>query len=91
MCAGDVDGNVVLIHSRKPHTMTDFNRLVAAPALKMRAAVYLEGGPEASLFVDAAGVSVREVGSFEDFFYESHDNPGFWPIPNVIGFAAANK
>lgn len=82
----DADGNVVYLHSRKPHVMTEFNQLVATPELKIVAAHYVEGGPEASLFVDTGDVRVEEVGSFESLFNENDDNRAFWPIPNVIGF-----
>jgi hypothetical protein len=83
----DRDGHVVFIHSRKPHVMTRLNELVADPALGIVAAHYVEGGPEASLFVDIGEHSVSEVGSFETGFFESDENLGFWDIPNVIGFA----
>ena len=83
--AVDAEGRVVIIHSRAPHKMTDFTRLVATPALGIRQALYLEGGPEASLYVNAGGVEVGEVGSFETGFHDG-SNRLFWDIPNVIGF-----
>ena len=50
--------------------------------------MYVEGGPEASLYVKVGGEVVSEVGSFETGFFESDANQVFWPLPNVIGFAA---
>jgi hypothetical protein len=81
----DADGKVVFIHSRVPHQMSELARLLAAPALRLRAAMYVEGGPEASLFVRTGTTTVREVGSFETRFFDD-SNTVFWPIPNVIGF-----
>jgi hypothetical protein len=66
--------------------MTDFNKLIAAPALDLAGAIYVEGGPEASLYVKTAEEEVREVGSFETGFFDD-SNRSFWPIPNILGFA----
>ena len=74
------------MHSRTPYRMTVLNRMLAAPELGLRGMIYLEGGPEASLFVEAEGASVREIGSWEDGFYESDDNHVFWDLPNVLAF-----
>ena len=50
--------------------------------------MYVEGGPEASLYLAVGGQAiVSEMGSFETGFFESHDNRRFWPLPNVLGFA----
>jgi len=83
----DRDGWVVLAHSRAPYRMEAFARVLGAPELRIVSAVYVEGGPEASLLVEADGLSVREVGSYESHFREDDGNTAFWDIPNVIGFA----
>jgi hypothetical protein len=83
--AVDKQGRVVVVHSRAPHKMSDFTRMVAAPGLGLVQALYLEGGPEASLVVRGGGREVAEVGSFETGFHD-HSNKLFWDIPNVIGF-----
>jgi hypothetical protein len=91
--ARDLDGNVVFVHARKAYAMTDFAKLL--PPLGLDRALYVEGGPEASLVWQGA---VSEVGSFESGFMpdstidhraeresQSDSNTRFWPIPNVIG------
>ena len=63
-------------------------KILAAPGLRLTSALYVEGGPEASLYVAAGGVTVNEVGSYETGFREDDTNVAFWDIPNVVGFAA---
>jgi len=74
--------------------MRDLSAMLAAPALRLAGALFVEGGPEASLLVhagipgaDAAAAAVSEVGSFETGFTEDDLNQAFWALPNVIGFA----
>jgi hypothetical protein len=83
----DRDGWAVLIHSRTPYQPTVLNRMLAEPTLGLRGVVYMEGGPEASLVVEAGSASVRDMGSWEDGFNANDDNRVFWDLPNVIGFA----
>ncbi|MCC6557500.1 MAG: phosphodiester glycosidase family protein, partial [Polyangiaceae bacterium] len=83
----DRRGRVVLLHARTPTTMTRFAAAIAAPELGLSAAHYVEGGPEASLYVAAGGATLEQVGSYETAFHEADDNHRSWPIPNVLGFA----
>lgn len=83
----DRDGRVVFIHSRTPYRMRDFNTMIAAPDLRIRSAMFVEGGPEASLYVRTGSHEVAEVGSWEDGFFDA-SNRVFWPVPNVVGFEA---
>lgn len=84
----DRDGQVVLAHARAPHRMDELAKILAAPELRLTSALYVEGGPEASLYVASGGVTVNEVGSYETGFREDDTNVAFWDIPNVVGFAA---
>lgn len=87
-CVGtDGAGRVLLIHTRAPWVTHDLvDRLLELP-LDLRRLMYVEGGPEASLYVKAGGkVAVAEVGSFETGFFENDTNRIFWPLPNVIAF-----
>lgn len=82
----DGAGNIVFVTSRPPHRMADFAALLASPEVGLRAALYVEGGPEASLFVRSGGRTFEEIGSYETGFQEDDGNREFWPIPNVVGF-----
>jgi hypothetical protein len=84
----DGAGRLVFVHVRTPYSMGAFRQILAAPTVGLRAALYLEGGPEASLVVRQGGESVSEIGSYESGFFESDGNHRFWDIPNVIGWQA---
>jgi hypothetical protein len=80
----DGRGQVVFLHSRTPFRMTELNRFIARPEIGLAAALYVEGGPEASLYAAGPGGRVEEIGSFETDFHDD-SNRAFWPIPNVLG------
>jgi len=82
----DAEGHLVLVHSRTPYRMRTFARMLAEPRHRLHSLMFVEGGPEASLFVEAGGHAVREVGSYETGFREDDSNREFWELPNVLGF-----
>jgi len=87
-CVGtDAAGRVLLIHARSPFTTHDLvDELLALP-LDLQRLMYVEGGPEASLYVAVGGKAVvSEMGSFETGFFEGDQNRVFWPLPNVLAF-----
>jgi hypothetical protein len=88
-CVGtDKEGRVLLIHARAPSTTHDLVDALLSLPLGLERLMYVEGGPEASLYVKAGGrAAVSEMGSFETGFWESDSNRLFWPLPNVIGFS----
>ncbi|MHB2148222.1 phosphodiester glycosidase family protein [Calditrichota bacterium LG25] len=81
----DKNGNVLLIFSRAPRSMYDFNNLLLSLPIDLVCAQHLEGGPEASLFFKYGDVEMRLMGSYETGFNENDDNGQFWPLPNVLG------
>lgn len=85
----DHAGHPLLIHCRTPYGTAAFTRILAGLPLDLDRLMYLEGGPEATLAVDAgAGPTARDsvwYGSYETGFWPSDDNDHPWPIPNVIG------
>ena len=83
----DARGRAVMVHVRTPYRMQVLSEMLAAQELGIRGLVYMEGGPEASLVVDAEDVRVREMGSWEDGFNTNDDNRVFWDLPNVVGLA----
>jgi len=82
----DDAGRAVLVHVRTPYRMHDLARMLVELDLGVRGLVYMEGGPEASLVLDAEGHRLGLMGSYEDGFYPSDDNHDFWDLPNVVGF-----
>ncbi len=81
----DDQGRLLMIHSRSPWAMHDFVDMVSDLDLGLLGLIYLEGGPEASLYVNGFTEKHSLIGSYETGFFESDDNDRFWPIPNVIG------
>jgi hypothetical protein len=81
----DKQGWLVFIHSRTPYRMTVFNQMIASKEIGIVGAMYVEGGPEASLYVKTEAGEIRGIGSWETKFSGASNNH-FWKIPNVIGF-----
>jgi hypothetical protein len=81
----DRSGNVLFIHSRSPFTVHDFNEVLLSLPINIYNAMYVEGGPEASLYIKINETEMNEVGSYETGFNENDDNNSAWLIPNVIG------
>jgi len=81
----DKHGNVLFIHSRSPYSVHDLNHILLELPLDIKNAMYVEGGPEATLYVKADGMALEWVGSYETNFFEHDDNKSAWQIPNVIG------
>lgn len=81
----DREGRAVLVHVRTPYRMHVLSRMLAAPELGLRGLVYMEGGPEASLVVNAEGQHLALMGSWEDGFHPADDLHEMWDLPNVVG------
>ena len=76
----DRSGRVVMILARGAVLMAELSKELAAHDLA--GALFLEGGPEASLVVRA---KLSVLGSYETGFVENDNNHEFWKLPNVIG------
>ena len=84
--AEDEDGNIILAFSRSPYPMHVFNEILLELPIGIVAAQHLEGGPEASLFIQVGNETDVWMGSWETSFYEIDNNLELWPIPNALGF-----
>lgn len=79
----DTDGNILFIHSREPMTGADFGNLLLSLPLKLRMAMYVEGGSQASLLVRAGNVDTVWMGRHvADLWTSGNKNA---PLPNVLG------
>lgn len=80
----DGAGRLLLVHARTAwptHVLAD--ALLAMP-IDLRRAMYVEGGPEAQLFVAAGGRELELVGAFEGLAAVAGSAEA-WPVPNVLG------
>ncbi|MDP8220680.1 MAG: phosphodiester glycosidase family protein [Candidatus Stygibacter frigidus] len=82
----DKDGNILLIFCSSPYTMHDLINLLLQLPLNLDKMMHLEGGPEASCYIETKEFHLRCVGTFESSFFDNEDQQSFWQIPNVIGF-----
>ena len=83
----DTLGRVLLLHVRSPYPMHDLvNRLLDLP-LGLRNLMYLEGGAQAQLYVEADGEAHELAGCYDPEGPAAGREAGPSPIPNVIGVA----
>ena len=81
----DKDGNILFIHCRSPYTMHDFATEMMRLPINLEKMMHLEGGWEASLYLDYFDTQINKVGSYETDWNENDDNDRFYHLPNVIG------
>lgn len=87
----DKAGNILFIFCRSPYSMHDLNEHLLKLPIDLVAAQHLEGGPEASLFIDYKETKLSLKGSYETGFNENDDNQRFWALPNVLGVVERQK
>ena len=81
----DREGNVLFIFSETPYSGHDFGNLLLSLPISIFNAMYLEGGPEASLFLSTQSMELDKTGLYDPGLNESVVRPGARRIPNVIG------
>jgi uncharacterized protein YigE (DUF2233 family) len=80
----DTDGNILFLFSRTPHSVHDLIEILLSLPLSLKTAMYLEGGPQASLYLSTPKMTLERNGVWEGL----EDSGPFQfslPIPNVIG------
>lgn len=81
----DIDGNIYFLFTRSPYTHQQIIGFLLSMPLNIRTTVYLEGGPEASLYINSGDTLITKYGCYVSKTYERDDNDHFRKIPNVIG------
>lgn len=81
----DGDKNVLFIFCRVLYSTHDFIHILLELPIKIKSAMYVEGGPEASLYVQVGNKEMECTGSYKTGFMGDGKNKSAWPIPNVIG------
>ncbi|HYV18946.1 MAG TPA: phosphodiester glycosidase family protein [Verrucomicrobiae bacterium] len=79
----DKSGRILFIHARAPHTTHDLIEVLLELPIELKNAMYVEGGSEAQLFVQAGGRTLEFAGSLEDD--DTAPARLIWPIPNAVG------
>jgi hypothetical protein len=81
----DQDGRLLFIHARAPHTTHDLIEVLLEMPIRLKNAMYVEGGSEAQMFVQSGGKKLEFAGSLEDTPGETTTARLVWPIPNAVG------
>jgi len=87
----DRRGSVLFMHVRSPYSTHDLIEILRELPLDLRRAMYVEGGPEAQLYVAAGGHQQEFLGGFEGGSLESDARKVALPIPNVVGVARKRR
>lgn len=82
--AMDRGNRLLFIHCRPRLSMFEFAEALLDLPLDLIGAMYVEGGADASMYVDAGQVVRRWVGEYRSDFFQG-SNKNFWPTPNVLG------
>ncbi|NQU65583.1 MAG: phosphodiester glycosidase family protein, partial [SAR324 cluster bacterium] len=81
----DNRGNVLFIHAKEPYSTHDLIDILQSLPLSIDRAMYLEGGPQAQLFVQSRSETHEFSGSYNGTLGKTAPPDYAWPIPNVIG------
>lgn len=81
----DKKGNVLFIFTRSPFTPNEFSKILLKAPIQIQTAMYLEGGPESSLYVNNGETVVERIGSYVSRTFAHDKNNEFRKMPNVIG------
>lgn len=87
----DDKDRLLFLFCRSPYSVHDFIAMAKELPIHLQRCMYLEGGPEASFFIQTADTTIGKMGSYETGFFESDDNSEFWSIPNVIGLRSRHN
>ena len=80
----DKQGRVLFMHSQVPMSIHDFNTAILGLPIDIFNAMYVEGGPEAAMYLKTATREHSWQGRHEHLLLETF-NQKLWPVPNVIG------
>jgi hypothetical protein len=82
----DRSGQVLMLFVRSPYTANEFIDFMLQSGLGIKSAMYLEGGPEATLYVKVGEVEIEKFGSYVSYSNPNDDNAEVRKMPNVLGF-----
>jgi len=79
----DSQGNILFLFSRTPSSVHDFIEILLSLPLSLKSAMYLEGGPQASLYLSTPKTTIERDGVWGGI--EDNSLRFSLPVPNVIG------
>jgi hypothetical protein len=81
----DGSGNILFIHVRSPYSPHDLINMLLKLPIGLKRAMYVEGGPDAQMFIHSNKKEYEFIGSYSSGSHESDRNQIGWPVPNVVG------
>jgi len=83
--AMDKNHNVLVIFCQQPYSVHDLIEILLSLPISIYNAMYLEGGPQASLYLSTKNSTIERYGGWEGSPDSHNPLQVWWPIPNVIG------
>ncbi len=87
--AMDTQGNILFLFNRTPLSVHDFIEILLSLPLSLKSAMYLEGGPQASLYLSTSTITLERYGVWGGL--EKNPLPFPLPVPNVIGISKKQR
>jgi hypothetical protein len=79
----DTQGNILFLFSRTLNSVHDFIEILLSLPLSLKSAMYLEGGPQASLYLSTPKMTLQKDGVWGGI--DENSLQFSLPVPNVIG------
>jgi len=81
----DKSGNGLFIFAEPAYSVHDLSNLLLSLPVSLFNAMYLEGGPQATLYLSANRIELEKIGSYDTSLNENDFLKIALPLPNVIG------
>jgi uncharacterized protein YigE (DUF2233 family) len=91
IAAIDKQNHLIFIFTRSPYKPNEMIDFMLKSDLQIATAMYLEGGPEASFYINLPDTSFGKFGSYVSQTYPTDKNREFRKMPNVIGIKKKTK
>lgn len=85
LLAMDKSGKILFLFARSPYSANEFIDFMLNPGLQIQTAMYLEGGPEATIYVKTTKTEIEKFGSYVSFSKPDDNNIQVRKMPNVLG------
>jgi hypothetical protein len=85
VAAKDKFGRIWFVFSRSPYSHNQMISFLGTFKDELSNAIYLEGGPETSMYINIKEHRIEKVGSYVSKTFPTDSNTVFWDLPNVIG------
>ena len=87
----DHQGRILFIHVRSPYTTHDLINMLLELPIRLKQAMYVEGGADAQLYINTGNEEHEFIGSYSTGSREHDENSYAHPIPNVLGLVRLKK